>query len=165
VFTMQNSIGFSTWGGGGMRRREKLSSIAAAVIFAALCSATNALPVVAQEPPAAVAAVPQAGAFLLTVFLRPDENGRSDKRAPETDRLVRQVPARRRRHRGLVRYDGHRPGRHFVRARRKAARYEPRHRADRLGRLSNRVLPDLRFQAAMGRGPAPSSLNPPAPKS
>jgi hypothetical protein len=53
----------------------------------------------------------------------------------------------------------------FARARRKAARYEPRHRADRLGRLSNRVLPDLRFQAGMGRGPAPSSLTPPAPKS
>ena len=62
-----------------MRRREKLDSIAAAVIFAALCSATNALPVVAQEPPAASAAVPQAGAFLLTVFLRHDQTKTVDQ--------------------------------------------------------------------------------------
>jgi hypothetical protein len=78
AFTITNSIGFSTWGG-GMKRREKLSSIAAAVLFAALCSATSALPVVAQEPPAASAAVPQAGSFLLTVFLRHDQTKTVDQ--------------------------------------------------------------------------------------
>src|SRR5437763_10058217 len=61
------------YGGGGMKRFKKLNSITAAALFAALCSATNALPVAAQEPPVASAAVPQAGSFLLTVFLRHDQ--------------------------------------------------------------------------------------------
>jgi hypothetical protein len=62
-----------------MKRREKLSSTAVAVLFAGLCSATNALPVAAQEPPAASAAVPQAGSFLLTVFLRHDQTKTVDQ--------------------------------------------------------------------------------------
>src|SRR5271169_1161751 len=66
-------------GDGGMKRREKLSSIAAAMLFAALCSTTNALPVRAQESPAASAAVPQAGSFLLTVFLRHDQTKTVDQ--------------------------------------------------------------------------------------
>ena len=62
-----------------MKRRETLSSIAAAVAGAALCSATNALPVAGQEPPAASAAVPQAGSFMLTVFLRHDQTKTVDQ--------------------------------------------------------------------------------------
>src|SRR5689334_25144288 len=56
-----------------MKRREMLSSIAAAVRLAALCSATNAMPAAAEAPPEASAAVPKAGSFLLTIFLRHDE--------------------------------------------------------------------------------------------
>src|SRR5207237_6253358 len=39
------------------------------------------------------------------------------------------------------------------------ARDEPANQADLVGRLSNRVLPDLRLQAGLGCDPAPSSLN------
>src|SRR5437867_23795 len=56
----------------GMTRRTKLSSIAAAGLFAAACSATDPLAAAAQAPPSASAPVPQAGSFLLTVFLRHD---------------------------------------------------------------------------------------------
>jgi hypothetical protein len=56
-----------------MKRREKLSSIAAAVLLAALWSAAHTPLVAAQASPEASAAVPQAGSFLLTVFLRHDQ--------------------------------------------------------------------------------------------
>jgi hypothetical protein len=56
-----------------MKRREKLSSIAAAVLLAALWSVAHTPPVAAQASPEASAAVPQAGSFLLTVFLRHDQ--------------------------------------------------------------------------------------------
>ena len=72
AFTIANSIGFHI-GGGGMKRRETLSSTAAALLLTVLCSAVNALPAAAQAPPEASAAVPKAGSFLLTVFLRHDQ--------------------------------------------------------------------------------------------
>jgi len=78
AFTIVNRIGFHI-GGGGMKRRERLDSTAAALLFAALCSATNAQPAAAQEPPAASAPVPQAGSFLLTVFLRHDQTKTVDQ--------------------------------------------------------------------------------------
>ncbi|TMJ66327.1 MAG: hypothetical protein E6G83_10685 [Alphaproteobacteria bacterium] len=56
-----------------MKRRETLSSTAAALLLTVLCSAINALPAAAQAPPEASAAVPKAGSFLLTVFLRHDQ--------------------------------------------------------------------------------------------
>ena len=62
-----------------MKRRENLSSTAAAVLFAALCSATDPSPAAAQAPPEASAAVPQAGSFLLTVFLRHDQTKTVDQ--------------------------------------------------------------------------------------
>jgi len=56
-----------------MKRRETLSSTAAALLLTVLCSAVNALPAAAPPPPEASAAVPKAGSFLLTVFLRHDQ--------------------------------------------------------------------------------------------
>src|SRR6516162_9888748 len=89
---------------------------------------------------------------------RRNQNRRTDKRAPEADRLVRQISTRGSRDRCLVRDDGDRPGCDLARACRKTARYEPGHRADRMGRLPDRVLPDLRLQTGLGCDPAPSSL-------
>ena len=56
-----------------MRRRNKLNLMAAGTLFFGVSSATYPLPATAQTPPSATAAAPQAGSFLLTVFLRHDE--------------------------------------------------------------------------------------------
>jgi len=66
-----------------MKQRQRLNSIAPALLFIALCSAINALPAaaqgLAQTPPEASAAVPQAGSFLLTIFLRHDQTKTVDQ--------------------------------------------------------------------------------------
>jgi hypothetical protein len=62
-----------------MKRRENLISTAAIVLFAALCSTTDPSPAAAQASPEASAAVPQAGSFLLTVFLRHDQTKKVDQ--------------------------------------------------------------------------------------
>ena len=54
-----------------MKRRKQRNLIAAALPFAVLCTAVDPLAAMAQAPPAASAPVPQAGSFLLTIFLRP----------------------------------------------------------------------------------------------
>jgi hypothetical protein len=56
-----------------MKRRKQKSLIAAALPFAVLCAAAAPLAAMAQAPPAASAPVPQAGSFLLTIFLRHDQ--------------------------------------------------------------------------------------------
>src|SRR5262249_55547812 len=72
---------------------------------------------------------------------------RRDPRRAGEERLLPEVSSGRNRGRVLVRDDGHRPGRHAPLPRRAAARREPRPRAERLGRLPHRLLPDLRLQA------------------
>lgn len=62
-----------------MKHRKGTSPTAAALLFAALCSAADLQPARAEAPPAASAAVPQAGSFLLTVFLRHDETKTVDQ--------------------------------------------------------------------------------------
>jgi hypothetical protein len=62
-----------------MKRCKRLSWIAGVLFSAALWVAAEPLPVAAQTPPAASAAVPQAGSFLLTVFLRHDETKTVDQ--------------------------------------------------------------------------------------
>jgi hypothetical protein len=52
---------------------RKLGLIAATVFVAGPCWATEPRSATAQTPPAADAAKPQAGSFLLTVFLRHDQ--------------------------------------------------------------------------------------------
>jgi hypothetical protein len=61
-----------------MRRRNKSSPIVA-VLLAGLCSGTDSLPASAQAPPAASAAEPQPGSFLLTVLLRHDQTKTVDQ--------------------------------------------------------------------------------------
>lgn len=43
------------------------------MLFAGFCSGTDSLPAASQERPAAGATAPQAGSFLLTIFLRHDQ--------------------------------------------------------------------------------------------
>ncbi len=62
-----------------MKRGKILSSITTAVFFAAFCTGADLAPVAAQAPPAASAAVPQAGSFLLTIFLRHDQSKTVDE--------------------------------------------------------------------------------------
>jgi hypothetical protein len=62
-----------------MKRHQKLGLIVAIVLFATLYSAMNALPAAAEAPPEASAAVPKAGSFLLTVFLRHDQTKTVDQ--------------------------------------------------------------------------------------
>jgi len=62
-----------------MKHRKQMSSIAAALLFAVSCLAADLQPVRAEAPPAASAAAPQAGSFLLTVFLRHDETKTVDQ--------------------------------------------------------------------------------------
>jgi hypothetical protein len=62
-----------------MRCCKKLSLTAAAVLLAGWCSAIDLLPAAAQAPPAASAAAPQAGSFLLTIFLRHDQTKTVDQ--------------------------------------------------------------------------------------
>src|SRR5690348_4396618 len=62
-----------------MKRRKQKSLIAAALPFAVLCAAAAPLAAMAQAPPEASAAVPQAGSFLLTVFLRHDQTKTVDQ--------------------------------------------------------------------------------------
>ena len=61
-----------------MKRCRRLNTIAA-VLFSGLCLATDPLPVAAQAPPAAGASVPEAGSFLLTIFLRHDQSKTVDQ--------------------------------------------------------------------------------------
>jgi hypothetical protein len=56
-----------------MKRCKIPSLIAAAVFFAVLCSGTDPLLAAAQAPAAADPVAPQAGSFLLTIFLRHDQ--------------------------------------------------------------------------------------------
>ena len=62
-----------------MKRCKQPSLIATALVYAALCMVAGTLPVAAQVPPAATAAVPQVGSFLLTVFLRHDQSKTVDQ--------------------------------------------------------------------------------------
>ena len=62
-----------------MTNCKKLSLTVAAVLFAGLYSAIDPSPVTAQTPPAAAAAAPQAGSFLLTIFLRHDQTKTVDQ--------------------------------------------------------------------------------------
>ena len=78
-----------------MEHRKRMSSTAAALLFAAAYSATGPQPAQAEPPPAASAAAPQAGSFLLTVFLRHDETKTLDQITSTSGRLAgRQVSAR-----------------------------------------------------------------------
>jgi len=61
-----------------MERRKRVGLTAAALLFAASASVIVPQPT-AAEAPAASAAVPQAGSFLLTVFLRHDETKTVDQ--------------------------------------------------------------------------------------
>ena len=76
-----------------MKRRNRISPIAAAVLFAGLCFVADPLPAAAQAPPrerrGSAGGIVLADGFSAS---RSDENGRSNKRAPETNRLVRQFP-------------------------------------------------------------------------
>lgn len=62
-----------------MKRFKTRSSIATTLIFAVLCFGANPLPAAAQAPPAAGAAAPQIGSFLLTIFLRHDQTKTVDQ--------------------------------------------------------------------------------------
>jgi hypothetical protein len=62
-----------------MKRRNRINPIAAAVLFAGLCFVADPLPAAAQAPPPASGAAPQAGSFLLTVFLRHDQMNTVDQ--------------------------------------------------------------------------------------
>ena len=62
-----------------MKRSEKRSSIAAAILLASLGLTGEPPPVAAEAPPAASAVVPQAGSFLLTIFLRHDQTKTLDQ--------------------------------------------------------------------------------------
>ena len=77
LFSIASGFGFER--GDGMKRCKQPSLIAARLVYAALCTVTGPLPVAAQVPPAATAAVPQAGSFLLTVFLRHDQSKTADQ--------------------------------------------------------------------------------------
>ena len=83
---------------------------------------------------------------------RRNQNRRTEKRALEADRLVRQISTRGSRDRRRVRDDGDRSGCDLACACRKTARYEPGHRADRFtlpttsnrsGRRSRTIVPDI----------------------
>jgi hypothetical protein len=62
-----------------MKRSEKRSPIAAAVLLASLGPTGEPTPVAADAPSAASAVVPQAGSFLLTIFLRHDQTKTLDQ--------------------------------------------------------------------------------------
>jgi len=62
-----------------MEHRKRMSSTAAASLFAAACPATGPQLSQAEPPPAASAAAPQPGSFVLTVFLRHDETKTVDQ--------------------------------------------------------------------------------------
>jgi hypothetical protein len=63
-----------------MGRFRKAGSIVAAIVFGSLSSAADPFPAAAQSaPPAARAAVPQAGSILLTIFLRHDQSKTVDQ--------------------------------------------------------------------------------------
>jgi hypothetical protein len=62
-----------------MKHRQRMNSIAAAMLFAASCLGIDQRSAAAEAPPAASAAVPAAGSFLLTVFLRHDETKTVDQ--------------------------------------------------------------------------------------
>jgi hypothetical protein len=61
-----------------MKAGRALTQIAAVVLFTSLCSGTDPLPAIAQAPPASTPA-PQAGSFLLRVFLRHDQTKTVDQ--------------------------------------------------------------------------------------
>src|SRR5262245_32716350 len=91
----------------------------------------------------------QSGQMMLTVFLRHDQSKPlGEIRAElEKERLLPEVPAGRGRDCFLVRDDGHRPGGHLALPCRAAPRREPGAGAERLGRVPDRLLPDVRLQA------------------
>ena len=63
-----------------MRRFWGHNSVMAAAVLSGLFSIGDPLPATAQSPPpSASAAVPQAGAFLLTIFLRHDQSKTVDQ--------------------------------------------------------------------------------------
>jgi len=84
-----------------MQHRQRMNSIAAAMLFAASCLGIDYRSAAAEAPPAASATVPEAGSFLLTVYLRHDETktvdqinehlkqiGRDDKFPPDGVEIV-----------------------------------------------------------------------------
>src|SRR5580692_5065938 len=114
----------------------------------------------AQTPTDSATPTPD-NAVMITIFFRHDESRPlSELNAPAREaRLLQGISSGGCRSRELVRDDGDRTGRHAAASRLATARGQPHHREPGLGRLSHRVLSDLRLQGGRARRAREGAVN------